>query len=198
MSKGKTIIALVCLISLWLALCAHGQPVAPHLLSPPSTPSYNYYYFAATCTDTKGLESDYSNEVCLETTNCPPLTVALAWDKSPGTNVITNYTIYEGPDTRTYTQQVNVGLCLTGSVTIHPRIWKTILVFACSNAPGLSLTNLEDNLFVRAHAWQAKNQRWPTVLQGAYDPSGPWSDLTGIITNATKPTLVMRVRRWRE
>lgn len=194
MNRTQTILALVCLLCLWLALCAYGQPAAPHLLSPPSVPSYEYFYFAATCTDTRGLESDYSNEVWLETTNRPPLTVTLAWDKSPSTNAITNYTIYQGPDTRTYTQQVSVGLCLSGSVTILPKIWTRVVSFTCSNAPSLVFTNLAGPLYVRARSWQARDQRWPTLLQGANSPKGPWSDLTGIITNATKPVLRMQVK----
>lgn len=46
-----------------------------------------------------------------------PYAVTLAWDKSPGTNVITNYAVYYGPASRTYTNTVNARTNLTATVT---------------------------------------------------------------------------------
>ena len=80
----------------------------------------NVWYFAATCTDNAGLTSDYSTEVSLRDTNGTIRTVTLAWDRSQGTNVITNYTIWQGVASRTYTNSVNVGTNLTGTVRVQP------------------------------------------------------------------------------
>lgn len=46
-----------------------------------------------------------------------PASVTLAWDKSPGTNVIANYNVYYGPSTRTYTNVVAAGTNLTVTVS---------------------------------------------------------------------------------
>ena len=43
--------------------------------------------------------------------------MTLAWDPSPGTNVIAHYNVYWGSATRTYTNAVNVGTNLTATVT---------------------------------------------------------------------------------
>lgn len=43
--------------------------------------------------------------------------VSLAWDASPGTNVIAHYNVYWGRATRTYTNAVNVGTNLTATIT---------------------------------------------------------------------------------
>lgn len=168
------------------------------LVLPKPSPETNWFFFTATAQDDRGLESDYSNEVMLVTTNKPPLTVKLAWDPSPSTNWITNYALYQGPDSRTYTQKVNVGTALTGSVPILPQIWTLVVSFSGDGVPGLTLTNPGGNLFVRGRTWQARNQLWPTVLQGSISPSGPWSDLSGILTNYTRPSMIMKVQRWRQ
>ena len=47
----------------------------------------------------------------------PPPSVVLAWDPSPGTDVITNYTVYYGLVSRTYIGATNAGLALTVTVT---------------------------------------------------------------------------------
>lgn len=43
--------------------------------------------------------------------------VTLAWDSSPGTNIITQYKVYWGSATRNYTNAVNAGTNLTATVT---------------------------------------------------------------------------------
>lgn len=44
-------------------------------------------------------------------------TVTLAWDASPGTNVIANYKLYFGVASKTYTNSVSAGTNLTVSVS---------------------------------------------------------------------------------
>jgi hypothetical protein len=44
-------------------------------------------------------------------------TVTLAWDASPGTNVIANYKVYYGVASRTYTNSVSAGTSLTASIS---------------------------------------------------------------------------------
>lgn len=43
--------------------------------------------------------------------------VSLAWDASPGTNVITNYKVYYGVAHATYTNSVSAGPALTVSIS---------------------------------------------------------------------------------
>lgn len=50
-------------------------------------------------------------------TPTPPASVTLAWDKSPGTNVIVNYNVYYGVTSATYTNVVSAGTNLTVAVT---------------------------------------------------------------------------------
>jgi fibronectin type 3 domain-containing protein len=46
----------------------------------------------------------------------PPASVSLAWDASPGTNVIVNYNVYYGADSGNYTNVVATGTNLTTTV----------------------------------------------------------------------------------
>jgi len=46
-----------------------------------------------------------------------PSSVTLAWNPSPGTNVITNYSVYYGVASRTYTNSVSARTNLTATVT---------------------------------------------------------------------------------
>lgn len=50
-------------------------------------------------------------------TPTPPASVTLAWNASPGTNVITNYNVYYGLATQTYTGVTAAGTNLTVTVT---------------------------------------------------------------------------------
>ena len=85
-----------------------------------AAPTTNVWFFAATCTDKSNLSSDYSAEVSLLDTNGTVRTVTLAWDKSQGTNVITNYTIWQGAVSRVYTNWLDVGTNLTGTIRVQP------------------------------------------------------------------------------
>lgn len=53
----------------------------------------------------------------IDRTPTPPASVTLAWDASPGTNVIVNYKVYYGVASRTYTNAVSAGTNLTVAVT---------------------------------------------------------------------------------
>ena len=56
--------------------------------------------------------------MAIDRTPTPPLgSVTLAWDKSPGTNVITNYYVYYGVASATYTNKVMAGTNLTAIVS---------------------------------------------------------------------------------
>ena len=46
-----------------------------------------------------------------------PGSLTLAWDPSPGTNVIRNYAVYWGPAAGTYTNHTDAALALTLTVT---------------------------------------------------------------------------------
>ena len=49
--------------------------------------------------------------------NAPPVSVKLAWDPSPGTNVIANYNVYCGVVSATYTNVVAAGTNTTVSIS---------------------------------------------------------------------------------
>lgn len=101
-----TMLRIACCVFSLLCLKAAGQPMLPAVIERPAT---NRYCFAATATGTNGLESDFSNEVCA--TNLRVVT--LAWDKSPGTNAVTNYAVYWGGKNGTYTNKWQCGTNLT-------------------------------------------------------------------------------------
>lgn len=95
-------------------------PLPAAIVIPPDT-NYATFYFSATATDTNGLESDYSNEVVYTNRySSYSETVALAWDRSPGTNVITKYSVYYGGASRTYTNVTKAGTNLTAIVRLAP------------------------------------------------------------------------------
>ena len=55
------------------------------------------------------LTGDKARMFRLWTSNAPPQSVTLAWDPSPGTNVIANYNVYYGVASATYTNVVAAG-----------------------------------------------------------------------------------------
>ena len=103
---------------------ASAPPLPPALIVVPVT---NRYYFAATATDNYGQVSDYSNETNLVRTG-GWRTVTLAWDRSPGTNVITNYAVLWGGASRSYTNLVNAGTNLSKVVQVLPPMLTNIVV----------------------------------------------------------------------
>lgn len=124
------------LISKWSVKAVRTTMPRPYfIIIPPAT---NTYYFTATATDRNGLESDYSNEVSCRLTNQYQSAVTLAWDASSGTNVITNYAIYIGGLSRTYTNRVNAGTNLTKTVYVgNPRLTNVVITVTSQNATNL-------------------------------------------------------------
>jgi hypothetical protein len=53
----------------------------------------------------------------LSASNAPPQSVTLAWNPSPGTDVITNYNLYYGAASATYTKVVAAGTNTTASIS---------------------------------------------------------------------------------
>ena len=53
----------------------------------------------------------------LSASNAPPQSLTLAWDPSPGTNVIANYNVYYGVASATYTNTVAAGTNTTVSIS---------------------------------------------------------------------------------
>jgi len=104
------------LIAKTVASMPASGPTLPRAVIPPGT---NRYYFAATAMDNAGSESDYSTEVMF-TNTARTSALTLAWDKSPGTNVITNYNVFWGRASRTYTNKQACGLSLTKTVQLVP------------------------------------------------------------------------------
>jgi hypothetical protein len=76
-------------------------------------------YFAATATDTNGVESDFSNEAVINHFNGSNLvkTVTLEWDASPSPD-ITNYTIHWGGASGTYSRSIYAGTNLVWTVDL--------------------------------------------------------------------------------
>jgi hypothetical protein len=63
------------------------------------------------------LTGDKARSFRLWTSNAPPQSVTLAWDPSPGTNVIANYNVYYGVASATYTNVVAAGTNNTVSIS---------------------------------------------------------------------------------
>jgi len=53
----------------------------------------------------------------LSASNALPQSATLAWDPSPGTDVITNYNLYYGAASATYTNKVAAGTNTTASIS---------------------------------------------------------------------------------
>lgn len=70
----------------------------------------------------------------LSPTNRPP-TVTLAWDPSPSTNV-TGYNIYYGPNSRAYTNKVDVSNVTNATLTLR---YGTLYYFAATAYDGSGL-----------------------------------------------------------
>lgn len=122
--------------ALWAALgvgfaLLAGSPAVPKAMPTPGT---NVYYFAATAL-AGGLESDYSNEVAWTNVNRTN-TITLAWDASTGTNV-TNYAVYHGEASRTYTRSNLVGSVTRATVQLNPTLTNRVVVVAVMHATSI-------------------------------------------------------------
>lgn len=110
-------------------------PLPPKMLLAPGT---NVLYFAATATDVWGLTSLYSAELVWVNTNRAQV-ITLGWDASPGTNQITNYTVYQGRTSGVYTNSADAGTNLTASLRIVPAPKTNVVITVTS----VNATNLQ-------------------------------------------------------
>lgn len=151
-----------------LHVTAVDVPPLPSFTIEPST---NTWFFAATAWSA-GIQSEYSNEVGLTNvfTNNPITTVVLAWDPSPGTNVITNYSALWGSAPRTYSNSVPVGTNLTATINVIPPPPPYVVVTKVSTTG--------------------------TNLYGSPGPNGPWSSLgtTNFVATNLVGTIFFRGR----
>jgi hypothetical protein len=85
----------------WCVPKARGMDMNA-LVSPTVTNAPRVWYFAATATDSDGLESDYSNEL-VWTNTIGASRIMCAWDAPSSTNSITNYTVFRGLASGSYT-----------------------------------------------------------------------------------------------
>lgn len=96
----------------WCVPKARGMDMNA-LVSPTVTNAPRVWYFAATATDSAGLESDYSNEL-VWTNTIGASRIMCAWDAPSSTNSITNYTVFRGLASGTYTfEPVHAGTNLS-------------------------------------------------------------------------------------
>lgn len=63
------------------------------------------------------LTRDAARMFRLSASNAPPQSVTLAWDPSPGTDVITNYNLYYGVASAAYTNVVSLGTNTSVSIS---------------------------------------------------------------------------------
>lgn len=96
---------------------AAEAPPVPKAMPTPA-PNYRTWFFAATATDTDGAESDWSKELAW-TNSTRARGVTLTWDASISPN-ITNYKVYWGGASATYTNTVSAGTNLTLSLRLTP------------------------------------------------------------------------------
>ena len=137
----------------------------------------NRYVFAATAVDKFGLESDYSNEV-----GCTNLReVALAWDRSPGTNTVTNYFVYWGGTNWAYTTRWPAGTNLTVTLRSPNMVPRTnvVVTVTTTRATNLLAANSLRGPWLRLNAtnwtrtngispqyWRAVGRTRPTLAIG--------------------------------
>jgi hypothetical protein len=133
---------------------AEAPPMSKSAVLPPRV-----WYFAATATDSDELESDYSNEL-VWTNSTRARGVTLTWDASVSPN-ITNYKVYWGRSSNTYTSTVSAGTNLTLSLRLTP-VSKTNRIVHVSFANA-------------SKAWTATHL------------SGPWAEIAATNVTLTNP-----------
>jgi hypothetical protein len=166
-------------------------PPMPAIVIPPET-NFTDYYFAATATDKSGLSSDYSNEAILRAFESNAMqSVTLAWDASPGTNVITNYSVYQGAASANYTNIVNAGTNLTVTMRLAPLAPTNLLVTvrcALTNLPPLVLTNPPTSYY-QAGASNMGGSKYLLRYQTKPALKSPWTWIAQPSgTNSSKPS----------
>lgn len=101
--------------------------------------------------------------------------VTLAWDPSIDTNV-TSYVLYYGNFSGSYTLQTNVGMATLATVSNLASGKWFFVVTARDDISGLeSLPSNEVWCYIGGPS-PPKRLRIPVELQGAYWPTGPWSN----------------------
>ena len=160
-----------------MALLSKAVVAPPAYLWPP-------FYFAATATDSAGQTS--SNSVAVSWTNTLALrakTITLAWDRSPGTNSITNYAVLKGRAPNTYTNVYFAGTNLTLTVPLYPPAPTNLLVVLTS----MNATNLQ---------WcSALGKPWTLLGATNYTATNPpmrmWRGVGKSVVNPSKLTLTV-------
>lgn len=158
----------------------------------------NVWYLAAKDQDANGLTSDYSVECVITNiysdTSAPQSIAVMAWSPPACTNVITNYTLWWGIATRSYSNSISAGTNLTATAQLIPppppplTNYIITLICALTNLPPLVLTNPVSKVF-RAEATNTSGHTWRTAYQGSVSPKGPWVYLNGpTATNQYKPS----------
>lgn len=149
-----TCLALIVIAAFCIASAQGAAMTDTKALVPPAV-----WYFAATATDSDELESDYSNEL-VWTNSTRARGVTLTWDASVSPN-ITNYKVYWGRSSNTYTSTVSAGTNLTLSLRLTP-VSKTNRIVHVSFANA-------------SKAWTATHL------------SGPWAEIAATNVTLTNP-----------
>ena len=137
--------------------------------------NFAIFYFAATCTDSNGSTSDFSNQVAATNYESNSWSaICLAWDASATTNdLITNYTVWWGTNGILRVSNVVIS-SFTGSVAAGTNLTATVWVFPAA------LTNVVLSV----------TSAGATNLYMASRLAGPWSALNRtnyVATNAPGP-----------
>lgn len=120
------------------------------------------YYFSATCQDSQGNGSDFSNEVSWTNTAKLPY-LKLAWSPPVCTNVVTNYIIWKGRASRSYTKTYSAGTNLNATVPLWDGPTNVVVHVASENA-----TNLQ---------WRHLDTAWALAMSTSLTLTNPQSDL---------------------
>lgn len=226
--------ALACL-TLILTGCVHktvrvsGPVVAPKLhpltlkvrsLLPPPPPvptiTTQTWFFAATAVGTNGLESYFSNEVSLSTTNAYPK-VSLAWDHSgSNSSELAEYRVYYGLASGEYSIHKSAGTNLTLMVDLvvePPPPTNHVITLTCPELGNLLLTNSYWTMFrvvaemgsgplvtltapvngttvtgtIPVSAFAVLSTNWTIRYQGRFGLGSPWG--TFMEPSLTKTTI---------
>ena len=163
----------------------------------------NRWYIAATA-QAGGLESDFSNEVSFATTNRTLVAPVLAWDASPGTNVVTNYTLYYGPASGFYSNTASAGTNLTMTLwLLAPKTNRVVTISAnTTNWAPVTKTNPSGNVFVRAVATKTTGTTESGIVGNIADgtqtdymwDNGPWINACRFRASSNMTVTAMRAK----
>lgn len=145
------------------------------LLPRPLAPLVRTWYFAATATDSSGLESDFSNEVAYTNWTRTNVVLTLAWDHNPGENVVTNYTIYKGLASGNYPWRYYAQTNRTLTIPIYGfPLSNVVITVVASNATQLMFKDgLRGTWFtLLTNYWRATNPPSPRFFRSLGTNSG--------------------------